>query len=208
MKLEIKNELKKVVLLFYKVVFPPIYKTIGTAAPITIKNFFIQKIIGINQQAYWPTHFTSIISGAKKIKIGIGTAPGLSPGCYIQGGGNIFIGDYTIIAPNVGIISANHDIHDLTIHHKGIVSIGNYCWIGMNAVILPNVTLGDFTVVGAGSVVTKSFPEGYCIIGGNPAKIIKTLKPEECVKRENNFKYYGYISAEYFDSYRAKYLEI
>ena len=51
----------------------------------------------------------------------------------------------------------------------------------MNAVILPGVTLGDHTIVGAGSIVTKSFPEGYVVIAGNPAKIIRTLEREKVV---------------------------
>ena len=46
----------------------------------------------------------------------------------------------------------------------------------MNAVILPGVELGEKTVVGAGAVVTKSFKEGHCVIGGNPAKLIKKLE--------------------------------
>lgn len=46
------------------------------------------------------------------------------------------------------------------------VRIGRKCWIGMNAVILPGVTLGDHTVVGAGAVVSRSFPEGHCIVAG------------------------------------------
>ena len=46
----------------------------------------------------------------------------------------------------------------------------------MNSVILPGVVLGEHTVVGAGSIVTKSFPEGYCVIAGNPAKIIRKIQ--------------------------------
>lgn len=45
----------------------------------------------------------------------------------------------------------------------------------MNSVVLPGVSLGPHTVVGAGSVVTKSFPDGYCVVAGNPAKIIRRL---------------------------------
>ena len=53
------------------------------------------------------------------------------------------------------------------------VVIGENCWLGMNSVILPGVSLGDNTIVGAGSVVTKSFMDGNCVIGGNPARIIR-----------------------------------
>ena len=60
------------------------------------------------------------------------------------------------------------------------IVIGRFCWLGMGAVILPGVRLGDFTIVGAGAIVSKSFEEGYCAIGGNPAKIIKYLNKEEC----------------------------
>lgn len=73
----------------------------------------------------------------------------------------IIIGKGTYIAPNVGIITANHDPMDLDKHLPGKdVIIGENCWIGMNAVILPGVVLGPRTIVGAGSVVTHSFPEG------------------------------------------------
>lgn len=53
--------------------------------------------------------------------------------------------------------------------------IGDKCWIGMNAMVLPGVVLSKGTIFGAGSVVTKSFEQGNCVIAGNPAKIIKTL---------------------------------
>lgn len=99
-----------------------------------------------------------------------------STGNYFQAIGSITIGHGTYIAPNVGLITANHDPADPEKHleAKPIV-LGEKCWIGMNAVILPGVELGDGTVVGAGAVVTKSFPEGHCVIAGNPAKLLRKL---------------------------------
>src|SRR5690606_15913447 len=102
------------------------------------------------------------------------------PGCYIQAIGKIYIGSYTQIAPNVGIVSANHDLYDSRYHVPKIVTIGKYCWLGMNCIVLPGVKLGDFTIVAAGSIVTKSFENGYCVIGGNPAKVIKLLEHDKC----------------------------
>ena len=80
------------------------------------------------------------------------------------------------IAQNVGLITENHDPKNPENHlePKNIV-IGDRCWIGMNAVILPGVILGNNTTVGAGSIVTHSFPNGNCVIAGNPARLIRTL---------------------------------
>ena len=95
-----------------------------------------------------------------------------SGGCYIQGGNGIEIGDGTIFAPGVKVISANHDPKDLK-HWlpDRPIRIGNSCWIGANAVILPRVELGDNVIVGAGAVVTKSFPSNVVLVG-NPARVI------------------------------------
>lgn len=80
------------------------------------------------------------------------------------------------IGPNVGLITANHDLSDLSKNAEPRdISIAEHCWIGMNAVILPGVRLGPHTVVGAGAVVTKSFPDGHCAVAGNPAKVIRRL---------------------------------
>ena len=100
-------------------------------------------------------------------------------GNYYQAIGKIWKGEGTYIAPNVGLITCNHDLLDPEKHlEPKPITIGKKCWIGMNSVILPGVTLGDNTVVGAGSVVTKSFPEGYCVIAGNPAKKIRDMTAE------------------------------
>ncbi|MFM7012631.1 MAG: acyltransferase [Betaproteobacteria bacterium] len=104
-----------------------------------------------------------------------------SPGTYFQNfAGKIQIGQGSYIAPNVGIITANHDPSDLDRHlPAGNVTIGENCWIGMNSVLLPGITLGPRTIVGAGSVVTKSFTEGYCVVAGNPARLIKFIDVRE-----------------------------
>lgn len=99
------------------------------------------------------------------------------PGTYYQNfKAKIYIGKGSYIAPNVGLITANHAFDDLDAHTIGEdIVLGDKCWVGMNAVILPGVTLGPRTIVAAGAVVTKSFTNGNIVIGGVPAKIIKYL---------------------------------
>ena len=188
--------------------FKFIIETEKSQTTITFKIWFIQKVLGFNKQVYWPMHLSSTVSGHKNIYAGIDTSPGYSPGCYIQGGGKVYIGDYTQIAPNVGIISSNHDLSDSRKEVQGVVKIGKYSWIGMNAVILPNVVLGDFTIVAAGAIVTKSFEEGFCVIGGNPAKLIKKLEKDECIPFSNHIEYNGYIKNNQFEKYRQKNLNV
>ena len=177
---------------------------------ITLLFWFNQKVLGVggNKEVYWPVHRTSQVYDWHNIYAGVDTCPGLMKGCYIQGKGGIHIGDYTQIAPNVIIVSANHDLYDSRNFISNKVTIGKYCWIGAGAKIMPGVTLGDFTIVGAGSVVTKSFPSGHCIIGGVPAKCIKDLDKEKCLRYELEPKFYGYLNEEKFKKLREKYPSI
>jgi acetyltransferase-like isoleucine patch superfamily enzyme len=170
-------------------------RTAATAAPCKIGTRVLQAFNPANRRAYWPMHFTSTVAGVRRIRIGIGSAPGLSPGCYIQGTNGIEIGDYTLVAPNVGIISANHRDDSLRDHHlENPIRIGSYCWIGMNAIILPGVELGNHTYVGAGAVVTKSFPDGYCVIAGNPARVIRAISKDSVTDYVYPDPYIGYLS--------------
>ena len=137
------------------------------------------RLIGPNSRIPWPVNPKSIISNKDNIYFDINDISIFqTPGCYWQNhNGKIYIGSGCQVAPNVGIITTNHDPFNLENHLEGKdVKIGNNCWIGMNAMILPGVELGDNTIVGAGSVVTKSFSEGMIVIAGNPAKVIKRLK--------------------------------
>lgn len=146
-----------------------------------ITDFLFRKILRQNAAMKWPVHHTATIHNAVKIKIGKETFPGDSPGIYINAQNGISIGDYTNLGPNVGLISANHDfINNNLAADAPPIYIGRFCWLGMGAIVLPGVQLGDFTIVGAGAVVTQSFAEGYCIIAGNPAKVIKELNRAEC----------------------------
>lgn len=164
--------------------------------PITINQYIKYRYFNKNSKIYWPVHKNSTVVG--NIKIGVNSSVGATPGCYIQGKGSIEIGNYTIIAPNVGIISANHNLYNYSLHDKSEVKIGDYCWIGMNSVILPGVELGNHIIVAAGSVVTKDFKEGYCVIGGTPAKVIKRLDREICIDYKSEYEYYGFIPKEKF----------
>jgi acetyltransferase-like isoleucine patch superfamily enzyme len=199
--------------IFYRIIdlipyFNFIKHTRNTQTPISFSTWFNQKILGKNRSAYWPVSSKSIVTNPKNIYAGIETSPGLMPGCYIQGLGKIYIGDYTQIAANVGIISANHELYDNRHHIYEEVRIGKYCWIGMGAISLPGVIIGDNTIVAAGSVVTKSFPEGYCVIGGNPARVLKTLDKDLCVKHRSHYEYYGYIPANKFEKFRSRHLNV
>jgi acetyltransferase-like isoleucine patch superfamily enzyme len=142
---------------------------------LRLANFFFQKILRINSEVPFMVHFTSTVSVTIHLGKGVAQYFANSGGCYIQGINHIYIDDYTIFAPGVKIISANHKKDDLNQHDKtvGPIRIGKNCWIGANSVILPGITLGDNVIVGAGSVVTKSFGDSVIIVG-NPAAVIGT----------------------------------
>lgn len=137
------------------------------------------RLWGSNRKIPWPVNPRTIVANAQNIEFDVNDIHIFqTPGCYWQNrDAKIIIGRGCYVAPNVGIITTNHDINDVSKHVPGKdVIIGDKTWIGMNSVILPGVLLGPKTVVGAGSIVTHSFPEGHCVIAGNPAKIIKQLQ--------------------------------
>ncbi|MBS1557220.1 MAG: acyltransferase [Bacteroidetes bacterium] len=194
--------------------FKPLYETRINESPIKFNQWFTHKILGNNSGPYWPIHHTSIVSGSwRNIYVGVDAAPGISGGCYIQAMGKIYIDDYTQIAPNVGLISSNHFMLDIRKHVINEIRIGKYCRIGMGSIILPGVVLGDFTTVSAGSIVTRSFPQGYCVISGNPAKIVQDYSQNDSIKMKfvkykNLFEYNGFIPSSEFNDFRKNHLNV
>lgn len=94
----------------------------------------------------------------------------------------IYIGDGTMLAPNVTIVAASHPMSPkLRAEGYGCnkpVHIGKNVWIASNVTILPGVHIGDNSVIGAGSVVTKDVPENV-FAAGNPAKIIRAITKDD-----------------------------
>lgn len=142
------------------------------------------RLFGDNRNIPWPVNPRTIISNPNNIEFQVDDINVFqTPGCYWQNhDAKIKVGKGCQIAPNVGIITTNHNMYDISQHVSGRdVILGEYCWVGMNSVILPGVSLGPHTVVAAGAVVTKSFEEGYCVIGGVPAQKIKTLEKRDFI---------------------------
>lgn len=101
---------------------------------------------------------------------------------------HIYVGDYTMFGPNVTIATAGHpilpELREGLYQYNMPVHIGRCCWIGAGAIIMPGVTIGDNTVIGAGSVVTKDIPANVVAVG-NPCRVMRQIGDRD---REFYFK--------------------
>lgn len=91
---------------------------------------------------------------------------------------DVFIGDHTMIGPNVTIATANHPLEpalrEKALQYNTPVHIGKNVWIGAGAILLPGVHIGDHSIIGAGSIVTKDIPSMVVAVG-NPCRILKQI---------------------------------
>ncbi len=101
---------------------------------------------------------------------------------------HIYVGDYTMIGPNVTIATAGHpilpELREKAYQFNQPVHIGRNCWLGAGVVVLPGVTIGDNSVIGAGSIVTKDIPANVVAVG-NPCRILREINERD---REYYFK--------------------
>lgn len=100
---------------------------------------------------------------------------------------HIYVGDHTLLGPNVVIATAGHpidpELRESSYQYNIPVTIGRNCWIGAGAIFVPGVTVGDNTVIGAGSVVTKDIPSGVVAVG-NPCRVLREVN-----ERDKEFYY-------------------
>lgn len=95
---------------------------------------------------------------------------------------HIYVGDYTMFGPNVVIATAGHPIlpplREKQYQYNMPVHIGKNCWIGAGALIMPGITIGDNTVIGAGSVVTHDIPANVVAVG-NPCRVLREINDHD-----------------------------
>lgn len=131
------------------------------------------KVSTINRKAYFG-------NGAG---VEIGDYSGIGARCEIPH--DIRIGNNVMMAQDVLILNENHRTSSTEIpmnmqgkEPRRECTIGNDCWIGARAVIIPGACVADGTIVGAGAVVTHTHPP-YSIVGGNPARVIRNRKNQQ-----------------------------
>ena len=91
---------------------------------------------------------------------------------------HIYVGDCTMFAPNVVLATAGHpilpELREKAYQFNMPIHIGRNCWLGAGVIVMPGVTIGDNTVIGAGSVVTKDIPANVVAVG-NPCRVLRPI---------------------------------
>lgn len=105
--------------------------------------------------------------------------------CVILDGAKVTFGDNVFVAPGCGFYTAGHPL-DVERRNAGLeyalpIRIGNNVWIGAQVCVLPGVTIGDNSVIGAGSVVTKDIPSGV-LAAGNPCRVIRPITEADAAR--------------------------
>ena len=140
------------------------------------------KNIVIESNSYFGINCKIYASELSKVHIGFNASFNANVMINARGKGKISIGNNVLIGPNVVMRSSNHNFEKtfIPVKHQGMIEgeiiVGDNVWIGSNAVILPNCTIGEGAIIGAGAVVTSDI-RSYTIVAGVPAKLINERYP-------------------------------
>ena len=149
---------------------------IGEILRFLVLKMFCKKIQSLWIRAGTNFFFPENISVGKRVSI--------NDNVFLNGYGGIEFGDDSGVAYGSALISEDHEIAnpDILIKEQpkipGKITVGKNVWIAANCTILKGVTIGDGSVVAAGSVLTRSVPP-YTLVGGNPARVIRSIKKAE-----------------------------
>lgn len=115
----------------------------------------------------------------------IGEATFINHGAYLMDAGKITIGSHCFIGPNCGMYTAIHAMlpeeRNRGIERAKPIVLGDNVWLGGDVTILPGVTIGSNTVIGAGSVVTKDIPSGV-VAAGNPCRVMREITQADAME--------------------------
>lgn len=134
------------------------------------RELLMQLFPGMGEDSDVRTPLTAV--RPDRVKIGRNVI--VMPGCLMMGAGGITLDDGAMLSANVQLLSNNHDLLHPEIITGKPVRIGKGAWVGAGSSVLPGITVGDYAVVGAGSVVTKDVAP-WTIVAGNPARFIREI---------------------------------
>lgn len=148
------------------------------------------KLMGLKIGKYSNIDMNTYFLAPRYIKVGENSH--INQGCFLDGRGHISIGNNVSISHYVKICTGGHKINSPFFEGEhDTICIGDYCWIGIGAIILKGVTIGEGSIIAAGSVVTKNV-NPYEIVGGCPATVIGTREKGllyHPLYKEHNFRY-------------------
>ncbi|HEY6491766.1 MAG TPA: acyltransferase [Trebonia sp.] len=125
--------------------------------------------------------------GFQTKQVSIGDGCFVNVGCWFEGAGRIDIGRDVFLGPQVMIITSVHEINeDGQVARMPVgsqVSIGDRCWLGARAVVMPGITIGEGTIIGAGAVVTKDCKPD-AVYAGVPARRLRLPATTRCCRRQ------------------------
>jgi acetyltransferase-like isoleucine patch superfamily enzyme len=116
------------------------------------------------------------LGGIRSTKVSIGKGTVINEGCFLYTTGGLIIGENVSISAGAWLVTGTHDMNDPQFpdDYRPIV-IGNHAWIGVRAILLAGITIGEGAVVMAGAVVTRDVPP-YAVVGGVPAHVVSQRK--------------------------------